>query len=42
VTQFEQAKQRARELDKLHPNFIHMVGIRYQIIRVRKYDEPNN
>jgi hypothetical protein len=39
MNQFEQAKQRARELDKLYPNFIHMVGIRYHIIRVRKYDE---
>lgn len=39
MNQFEQTKQRARELDKLHPNFIHMVGIRYQIIRVRKYNE---
>lgn len=42
MIQFEQAKQRARELDRLHPDFIHMVGIRYHIIRVRKYDEPNN
>ena len=42
MTRFEQAKQRARELDNLHPDFIHMVGIRYQIIRVRRYDEPNN
>lgn len=39
MTEFEQVKQRARELDKLHPDFNHMVGIRYQIIRVRKYDE---
>ena len=42
MTRFEQAKQRVRELDKFHPNFIHMVGIRYQIIKARKYNEPNN
>jgi len=42
MSQFEQAKQRARELDKLHPEFIHMVGVRYQIIRARKYSEQVN
>lgn len=42
MTQFEKAKLRARELDRLHPNFIHMVGIRYNIIRVRKHkDDPH-
>lgn len=38
---FDKAKLRARELDKLHPEFMHMVGIRHNIIRVRKYkDDP--
>lgn len=36
MTEFERAKARCRELDRLHPDFIHMVGIRYHIIRVRK------
>ena len=36
MNRFEAAQQRARELDKLYPEFIHMVGIRYQICRVRK------
>lgn len=36
MTRFEEAKARVRELDKLYPDFNHMVGIRYHIIRVRK------
>jgi len=39
MNRFEEAKERARELDKLHPDFIHMVGIRYQLVRVRKHKE---
>ena len=45
MNEFERAQQRARELDILHPNFIHMVGIRCQIVRVKKpedeLEEPN-
>lgn len=36
---FNKAKLRASELDNLHPEFMHMVGIRYNIIRVRKYKD---
>ncbi len=36
MSRFEEVKARVRELDRSHPEFIHMVGIRYQIIRVRK------
>lgn len=39
MNRFEAAQQRARELDRLHPEFMHMVGIRYQIVRVRKYKD---
>ena len=38
---FEAAQQRARELDKLYPEYSHAVGINYGICRWRnhKYDE---
>lgn len=42
MTQFEKAKLRARELDKLHPDFIHIVGLRYNILRIRKHKDDQN
>lgn len=33
---FERAKFRARELDKLHPDFTHTVNLRLKIIRWKK------
>lgn len=33
---FEQAKALAKEMDSLYPNFLHYVGIHYNIVRVKK------
>lgn len=39
MTRFEEAKSRARELDKLYPGTRHIVGLNYHIIRVRKVED---
>lgn len=36
MTRFEEAKQRAQELNKLHPDIRHFVGINYNIVRARR------
>lgn len=42
MTRFEKAKLRAKELDRQHPDFIHMVGLRYNILRVRKHKDDES
>lgn len=37
MDRYEEAKSQARKLDVLYPQFYHMVGVNYHIIRVRKY-----
>lgn len=39
MNDYERAKARCEELDKLYPEFIHIVGIRYGIVRIMKYLE---
>lgn len=39
MTSFEKVIARARELDKLYPQFSHMVGLRLNIIRVKRVEE---
>lgn len=36
MNDYERAKAMCNELDKLHPEFMHIVGIRYHIVRIRK------
>lgn len=39
MTLFEQAKQKARQLDKLYPEYRHMVGVNFNIVKIKKPDE---
>lgn len=37
MSRYEEAKCQARILDILYPQFYHMVGVNYHIVRVRKH-----
>jgi hypothetical protein len=39
MNRFEEAKARARELDKLQPEYSHAVGINYDIVRWRNHKD---
>lgn len=39
MNRFEEAEARARELDKLYPEYSHAVGINYGIYRWRNHKE---